>query len=130
VRLDWRLHLLDITNPQQILRDPLVGSIFENMVVIECLKSRYNKGETGNLYFYRDSNKNEVGMLVGDAGQLIAVEIKSSSTYRESHFNNIKKLEALTSKVKASYLVYDGETIKLSNNREAVRFDRIGSIFS
>jgi uncharacterized protein len=33
-------YLLDIENPQQIVRDPLLGNKFENLVVLELLKAR------------------------------------------------------------------------------------------
>ena len=36
--------LLGIRNASQVTRDPLVGSLFENLVVVECLKSRFNMG--------------------------------------------------------------------------------------
>ncbi len=45
-------YLLDIEKAGQVARDPLVGSLFENLVVLEALKSRYNQGMTPNLYFF------------------------------------------------------------------------------
>ena len=49
--------LLGIEKPEQVSRDPLVGQLFENLVVLECLKTRYNQGKLSNLYYYRDSNR-------------------------------------------------------------------------
>ncbi|MDQ8187426.1 DUF4143 domain-containing protein [Pelagicoccus sp. SDUM812002] len=49
-------YLLGIERVEQVTRDPLVGSLFENLVVLEALKIRYNQGLVPNLYFYRDSN--------------------------------------------------------------------------
>ena len=46
-------YLLDIENTEQISRDPLRGSLFENMVIAEALKYRFNQGKKSNLYFYR-----------------------------------------------------------------------------
>ncbi|MDT8390350.1 MAG: DUF4143 domain-containing protein [Lentisphaeria bacterium] len=43
--------LLGIRKPEQIRRDPLVGNIVENLVVVECLKARYNQGAMPDLYF-------------------------------------------------------------------------------
>ena len=97
--------------------------------MVEFLKARYNKGEAANLYFYRDSNNNEVDLLASDGAGLIAVEIKSGSTYRESLLGNIKKLEKLTARIKASYLVYTGATLPISDRKKALRYDQIDSIF-
>ena len=44
------VHLLDISNPAQVARDPLIGGLFENLVVIEALKARLNKGARAGLY--------------------------------------------------------------------------------
>jgi hypothetical protein len=43
--------------------------------------------------------------------------------------SNIRKLEKLTPKIKASYLVYTGDTLPISEHQKAVRFDHIESIF-
>lgn len=64
--------LLGIRSPEQISRDPLVGSIFENIVVTECLKARYNRGDIPDLYFFRDSNGREVDLLIPLDRKLIA----------------------------------------------------------
>ena len=56
-------YLLGIENSKQVTRDPWVGNIFENLVVVEALKSRLNKGKVPNLYFFRDSNGNEVDIV-------------------------------------------------------------------
>ena len=45
-------YLLDIESHEQVLRDPLVGSLFENLVVLEALKARSHRGLTPNLYFF------------------------------------------------------------------------------
>ncbi|MCI5523445.1 MAG: DUF4143 domain-containing protein [Spirochaetia bacterium] len=48
-------YLLGIRNSQQIARDPLVGNLFENMVILEILKAQYAKGQEKSLYYFRDS---------------------------------------------------------------------------
>jgi len=122
-------YLLGIERYTQISRDPLVGSIFENLVVIECLKSRYNQGKSANLYFYRDSNKNEIDLIIDNGAELTAVEIKSSSTYKESQFKNIEILKKLTKKITKSYLIYSGQKKIFSDNKCAIRFDQISGMF-
>ncbi|MEJ2419713.1 MAG: DUF4143 domain-containing protein, partial [Exilibacterium sp.] len=55
--------LLGIEKPEQVSRDPLVGQMFENLVVTECLKLRCNQGKSPNLYFYRDNRGNRAIIL-------------------------------------------------------------------
>jgi len=121
-------YLLGIEKYEQVSRDPLVGSIFENLVV-ECLKSRFNQGKTDNLYFYRDSNKNEIDLIIDNGADKVAVEIKSSSTYKEKQFYNIKKLIQVTDVISKSYLVYSGQRKVFSDNRFLIKFDQIKEIF-
>ena len=45
-------------------RDKMRGALFENFIVTEALKQRYNMGKESNLYFYRDSNQNEVDLVL------------------------------------------------------------------
>ena len=52
--------LLGIQTPQQLETHPLRGSIFETFVVADLMKSRLNAGERSGMYFWRDSNGNEV----------------------------------------------------------------------
>lgn len=59
----WQSSLLGIETEEQVLRDPLVGNLFENLVVLECLKARYKLGKDAALYFFRDSNGNEIDLL-------------------------------------------------------------------
>jgi predicted AAA+ superfamily ATPase len=58
------VHLLDITTSSQVARDPLLGGLFENMVVIEALKAQYNKGMRTGLYYIRGKNGIEIDLVV------------------------------------------------------------------
>jgi predicted AAA+ superfamily ATPase len=123
-------YLLNIETPAQARRDPLVGQLFENMIVSECLKARANAGKPANLYFYRDSNGNEVDLLWQEGHQLVAMEIKSSATYQPKQLKGIKRLKALTPDVKAAYLVYAGEAFTFSDQTQALPFDQIDQLFT
>ena len=57
---------------------------------MEAVKHRMNAGKEGGVYFYRDSNMNEVDLLVKEEGEIKAFEVKSSMTY--TGFLNLKRL--------------------------------------
>lgn len=88
-------YLLGIQSAQQMSRDPLRGGLFENMIVIEALKYRYNQGERNNLYFYRDANGHEVDLLLDAGGKLYPIEIKSGATVVKDYFDSIQKLSVV-----------------------------------
>lgn len=121
--------LLGIRKPEQVSRDPLVGNIFENLIVIECLKARYNQGEMPDLYFYRDTNGNEVDILFQDGRELVAIEIKSASTFSSSQLSGIKRFKKASNQTGRSYLVYNGDNISLSEQINAINFKHVNSIF-
>lgn len=83
-------HLLGIDSPAQLVKDPLYGNLFENWVVIELVKARYNQGLDPRLYFYRDTSGREVDLLFQRGSQLIPIEIKSSKTFSPSHLDGLK----------------------------------------
>lgn len=122
-------YLLGIRNPAQISRDPLVGAIFENLVIVECAKSLYNRGLPADLYYFRDSNGNEVDLLIPEGRQLRALEIKSASTFRMNLLTSLQRFQKLTEQLHSSYLIYNGENRSLSDQTYALNFREIDTLF-
>lgn len=83
--------LLGLREPAQVRRDPLWGSLFENFIVIEALKDRYNQGESAPIHFYRDATGHEVDLLLGTGGQEHAIEIKAGATVQPDHFKGLRQ---------------------------------------
>jgi predicted AAA+ superfamily ATPase len=101
--------LLNITDPNQVKTHYLKGNLFENLVIIELLKKRYNNAQLSNLYFFRDSNKNEVDCIVEDIN-LKAIEIKSSKTFSNSFIDGLKIFSKSSGlKAENGFIVYGGE---------------------
>lgn len=122
--------LLGIEKPEQVVRDPLVGQLFENLIVIECLKTRSNQGRLPGLYFFRDSNGLEVDILVQQGRELTAIEVKSSSTYQSSMLKSLKKMTQLTPTSTNAYLVYAGEEINFTSGEKALNFTQIDTLMT
>jgi len=102
-------YLLGAENELHINRHPLKGNLFENMVIIEALKYRYNRGKRSNLYFWRDAKGNEVDLLVESGSEVTPVEIKSGSTINNDFFKGLRSFAArLPSPPKTTALVYGG----------------------
>lgn len=101
--------LLGIESAEQLAFDKMRGHLFENLVVTEMLKHRLNVGKESNLYFYRDSNQNEVDILVDNQTNLEAIEVKSSMTFSPSFEKVLKKVdEWLKLPVSKRMIVYAG----------------------
>lgn len=103
-------HLLDIETPAQVARDKMRGNLFENYVVMEAVKHRMNAGREGGIYFYRDSNGNEVDLLLKEEGEIKAYEIKSSQTYTGAFSQTLKKISGwISTPVVRKTVVYTGD---------------------
>lgn len=103
-------YLLDIESPRQLARDKMRGNIFENFVVMEAVKHRMNNGKEGGVFFYRDSNGNEVDILVKEEGEITAIEVKSSMTYNKEFEAVLKKLPGwIKTPVSRKAVVYSGD---------------------
>ncbi|MBQ6771633.1 MAG: ATP-binding protein [Bacteroidales bacterium] len=82
--------LLGLENVRQMETHYLRGELFENMVIAEFVKQAYAQGRESNLYFWRDSNNEEVDLLSEHGGNLECYEIKSAATMHTDHFSSLK----------------------------------------
>lgn len=109
-------YLLGIDSTKQLINDSLYGSLFENWIIMELMKARYNKAMDPRLYFYRDVSGKEIDLLLQKGSFLIPIEIKSSKTFSSSFLNGLKYFHEQSSKAKKGALVYGGtKTQKIKN---------------
>lgn len=107
--------LLGLESPQQILRDPLRGNLFENLVVSEALKQRANAGLTPNLWFLRTADGFEIDLLRSSGRSLRPIEIKSAVTWRDTLARNVREFLHETADAVEPSVVYDGDNLDLSS---------------
>ena len=85
------------------------GNLFENFIINNLLKSKFNNAAMSNLYFWRDNHGKEIDCIIEKANTLTPIEIKSSSTYQKEHFKNMNYWNKLADNSNEnSYLVYAG----------------------
>lgn len=102
-------YLLGLETENHVSRDPLRGNLFENMAVVEALKYNYNRGKKGNLCFYRDSNGNEVDLLLQIGPDRIPIEIKSGETIVPDYFKGLSSFAKISPPgIRGAGLVYGG----------------------
>ena len=121
--------LCGIENEGHLRNHPLRGHFFENLMVIEALKFRYNHGLRNNLSFYRDSSGNEVDLLYQIADKFLPIEIKSGETIASDYFkgfNNFKKIEK--DLPYGSMLIYGGNTRQERTETSVVPYFKFGEI--
>jgi predicted AAA+ superfamily ATPase len=101
--------LLSIREVQQLDTHPQRGALFENWVISEALKTRFNRGLPSNLYFWRDRAGHEVDLLLENPTELIPVEIKSGQTVNSDFFTGLEDwLKLAQPSQPRAWLVYGG----------------------
>jgi predicted AAA+ superfamily ATPase len=99
--------LLGLEKKEQVETHYLKGALFENLIVLEILKGRMNKGLPPHLYFWRDHTGHEIDLIGEWGGRIHAIEIKYGATFQESYIKNLKYFMGLSKKT-SSYLIYTG----------------------
>jgi hypothetical protein len=87
--------LLGMESELHVSRDPLRGSLFENLALTETLKYRYNRGRKNTLAFYRDSRGNEVDMILESGRDVFPVEVKAGATIATDFFKGLAHFSRL-----------------------------------
>ena len=104
-------YLLGIRESSQVIRDPLFGGIFENLVVAEMRKRRLNQGLRGDMYFIRDQNGKEIDLVIEEGRRLHLYEIKSGMEMTPTFARNIATYqEVLGADLLTSSIVYSGSS--------------------
>lgn len=81
-------------------RDPLMGSLFENLVLSESLKARYDRGAESDLYFFRNSKGLKIDIILKTNRTLRLFEVKSGKSLDDEFTRNMRKFrERYTSHV-------------------------------
>ncbi len=101
-------HLIGIEHAGQIATHPLRGPLFENAVVAEALKHRFNQGRRPNLSFFRDSRGLECDLLYGIGHGMGAIEIKSGATVASDWFDPFSRIAKDLPEITARAVVYGG----------------------
>jgi len=121
-------YLIGIETVDQMSRDPLRGNLFENLVVNELMKARFNRGLDPRLYFYQVTGRNEVDLIYQRGYELVPIEIKSSRTYNTSFISGITNFKKIApDRCVDPHLIYGGDEemkigdIQLLNYRHAAR---------
>ena len=103
-------HLVGITESSQLASHPLRGALFETMVVGEFLKDAKNRGVSSEIHYYRDSNHNEIDLVVTEGGETSLVEIKSGATFSSDWISTINRLAPQFGENIRKSVIYGGNT--------------------
>ena len=113
-------YLIGIENAEQVATHPLRGALFENMVVAEALKHRFNRGRESNLSFFRDSRGLECDLFYGTGHGIYAIEIKSGATVASDYFTSLNRVAKLIPGISSKTVIYGGATRQSRTDSEVL----------
>jgi predicted AAA+ superfamily ATPase len=116
--------LLGITSSSQLSLHSSRGPLFENYIINELIKTRFNKGLRSNLFHWRDVSGHEIDVVADHGSHSIGIELKAGMTVIPEFFKGLTYWQSLT-KYDKCYLIYGGEeTQKRSNGIEVIPWNK------
>lgn len=111
--------LLEIKSLDQLSVHYLRGSLFENLVINEFIKSLIHRGEEPQISFWRDKIGNEIDLIYRMGNREFAFEIKSGQTFSADYFKGINYWRKYSeADPQNCFVVYSGEkSLKTSNGQ-------------
>lgn len=100
--------LLDIKQTQELNKSHFRGALFENYILMEFLKKKYNEGLPASFYYWRDNKGIEIDILMDKGKKLLPIEVKSAQTFQASYLKPMLQWNSF-SKNKGGFLLYDGK---------------------
>ena len=88
-------YLCGVEEEGHLRSHPLRGQLFENLVIADLLKRRFNAGRDQRLCFYRDNTGNEVDLLYPLGPDLLPIEIKAGQTVHTDSFKGFTRFSAV-----------------------------------
>jgi predicted AAA+ superfamily ATPase len=101
--------LLAIRQAKELENSHFRGALFENYVIMELLKEKFNTASSSRFYYWKENNGLEIDLLIDAGKKIIPVEIKASSTFSESHIKNLQQWNKITG-MSGGLLLNNGET--------------------
>ena len=81
------------------------------------------------MFFYRDSNQNEVDILLKQEGEITALEIKSAMTYNSSFEKSLKQIPNwINTPITNRAVIYSGDFENTSSDIKLLNYNHLGDI--
>jgi len=123
-------YLLGISSPDHIASHPMKGLLFENFIVSEFVKNRYNHVKDSNIYFFRDHVGNEVDMILDYGNALYSVEVKSAETISTDFLKGLNYYKKLAEEKNSKrFIVYAGAKSYEMSGIQIFSYKDIDSLF-
>lgn len=119
-------HLLGISEVDQLTKDSFYGNLFENWIIVELIKARYNQALDPQFYFYRDISGHEVDLLIQQGSRLFPIEIKSNKTFSSSFLDGLNYFhQQIPQRANGGAVIYGGDKTQAIGKYELLTADNL-----
>ena len=106
----------------------IYGALFENMVIVDLIKNFHAQGQRPMLTFFRDTNKNEVDLIIEANGKIIPIEIKAAETMNSRSFATLTWLQEQMKNEQNGIVIYGGDKTQKWSQGKAVSWKNLEGI--
>lgn len=86
--------LTKYSTPEILMSGAINGAILENYVVTEIMKTYSNNGVEAYMYYYRDTDRKEIDLVIESDGMLHPIEIKKTASPESGISRTFKILDS------------------------------------
>lgn len=112
--------MLGIENQEELLISKYKGAIFENFVLLEMMKNHYALGIHRNYSFWRDSNQNEIDLLIEKGKNVACVEMKYSQTVKSEFLKSLHYLDKIKGDLNLSHFLVNSLDASQKRSNETI----------
>jgi predicted AAA+ superfamily ATPase len=117
-------YLLGIKSGEDLMFSKYKGAIFENFAVLDIMKNYKNNGLSNPFYYWRDSNGNEIDLIIEDGDNIKLIEMKASQTVKAEYLKSLHYLDKLNDSFEFKhYLFYTGNETQPRTNETIVAWN-------
>ncbi|MFA6527533.1 MAG: ATP-binding protein [Candidatus Babeliales bacterium] len=122
--------LMGIDKETMTEKRTIYGALFENMIIVDLIKDFSAQGIYHTLTFFRDTNKNEIDLIIETGGRTIPVEIKSAATMNSSFFDTLAWFQTQIKNDQEAVVVYSGDQSQKWSKGKAISWKDLEKIYS
>ena len=115
--------LLKINSKEKLLTSNYSGQIFETYIFSELQKHLSYLEKSAQMFHYRTNDKKEIDFIIEVENEILAIEVKQSSSIKKDDFKHIIDLQNRYDKKCLGIVFYNGDMqVEFSDNLVAIPF--------
>lgn len=120
--------LMDVDKDIITKKRELYGALFENLIIVDLIKNFNAHGSKPTLTFLRDSNQNEIDLIIESGGKTTPVEIKATETIDSRFFDLLIWFQEQTKSDQEPIIVYGGNQTQKRSKGNIIPWAHLDSL--